>query len=253
MPATSQQSAVDLLNEVANLLSEKNWRGDLQEGLRELATQLATPSAPELTVWYGPMPESNGRSNFTAILMRKGGDMANGHTIDRSEYPDRVRYEADRVRYLVGELPDKPCILDYDAEKHSGYEPPARVQSAPASPATVTAEQVQWRNIQKVVRELAAFCFGSAADPTYGSCYTALVNSLTAKDGVQVKLEPLTAAAGAGKHVATVVAGKLANRLEWVSDEAHESTPVGTKLYGSAAGAENASAQAESTQEPQRG
>lgn len=132
MPAASQPAAVDLLTQVADLLREQNLRGDLQDGLRELAAQLATPSAPELTVWYGPTPESNGRSNFTAILMRKGGDVADGHTIDRSEYPDRVRYEADRVRYLIGDLPDKPCILDYDAEKHSGYEPPARPVAAGA-------------------------------------------------------------------------------------------------------------------------
>lgn len=231
MPDASPQSAVDLINEVAALLSEKNWRGDLQEGLRELATQLANPPAPELTVWYGPMPESNGKSNFTAILMRKGGDMADGHTIARSEYPERVRYEADRVRYLMGELPESPFILDYDSEKHSGYEPTVR-SIAPI----VAPEQVQWRNIQKVVRELAAFCFGSASDPSYGSAYTALVTSLTAKDGLQVKLEPLPTA-GAATHVATVVAGNLANRLEWVSEAAHENTPVGTKLYSSSAGA----------------
>lgn len=83
---------------------------------------------PALTVWYGDMPESNGKSNFTAILMRKHGNkldnMTNGITIDRSEYPDRVRYEADRVRYLIGELTERPFILDYDADKHSGYVRP---------------------------------------------------------------------------------------------------------------------------------
>lgn len=74
---------------------------------------------PELEVWYGAMPESNGKSNFTAILKRKGC----GITLDRSEYPDRVRYEADRARYLIGDLDEEPCILDYDADKHSGYDP----------------------------------------------------------------------------------------------------------------------------------
>lgn len=78
---------------------------------------------PELTVWYGAMPESNGKSNFTAILKRKGaGPFDTCHiTIDRSEYPDRVRYEADRVRWIIGELKEEPCITDYDANKHSGY------------------------------------------------------------------------------------------------------------------------------------
>lgn len=78
----------------------------------------------QLTVWYGSMPESNGKSNFTAILYRKGGNIMDGYTIDRSEYLDRVRYEADRVRYLIGELNDPPSILDYDGGKRSDYVAP---------------------------------------------------------------------------------------------------------------------------------
>jgi len=85
---------------------------------------LAAPQASEavrnaLAVWYGSMPESNGRKNWTAILYRKGEVVFDGPhiTIDRSEYPDRVRYEADRVRYLIGEIDEEPWILDYDADK----------------------------------------------------------------------------------------------------------------------------------------
>lgn len=84
----------------------------------------------ELTVWFGSMPESNGKSNFTALLLRKGESLYDGSviTLDRSEYEDRVRYEADRVRHLIGELEDEPDILAYDADKHSGYKaPPPRV------------------------------------------------------------------------------------------------------------------------------
>lgn len=88
--------------------------------------------AVALTVWYGSMPESNGKSNFTAVLMRKGAEwmdgMTDGHTIDVSEYPDRVRYEADRVRWLIGELAEKPDMLAYDADKHSGYTAPVEAQ-----------------------------------------------------------------------------------------------------------------------------
>ncbi|HDT2096158.1 TPA: DUF551 domain-containing protein [Enterobacter roggenkampii] len=76
---------------------------------------------PELTVWYGLMPETNGKTNWTATLHRKGQHPWEGITIDRSEYPDRVRYEADRMRHLIGELADEPDILAYDAEEHSGY------------------------------------------------------------------------------------------------------------------------------------
>lgn len=91
-------------------------------------TKLYAHKGVELAVWYGKMPESNGKSNWTAILYRKGGEgsllggLSDGITIDRSEYPDRVRYEADRMRYLIGELVDEPFILDYDANLHSGYK-----------------------------------------------------------------------------------------------------------------------------------
>jgi hypothetical protein len=88
--------------------------------------------APKLRVFYGPMPESNGKHNYTVILYRDNGndvlDLADGITIERSEYPDRVRYEADRVRYLLGELTESPNILDYDANKHSGYVAPAQTE-----------------------------------------------------------------------------------------------------------------------------
>lgn len=79
---------------------------------------------PALSVVYGPMPESNGKSNFTAILCRDG-NILDGFTIARSEYPDRVRYDADCVRFLIGELAERPELLDYDGDKHSGYAAPA--------------------------------------------------------------------------------------------------------------------------------
>lgn len=83
-----------------------------------------TDGKPELTVWYGSMPETNGKTNWTAMLHRKGQHPWEGITIDRSEYPDRVRYEADRMRHLIGELADEPDILAYDADAHSGYVNP---------------------------------------------------------------------------------------------------------------------------------
>jgi hypothetical protein len=73
------------------------------------------------------MPESNGRENWTASLRRVNSTDPWGQEFcfARSEYPDRVRYEADRVRWIIGELPERPDILAYDADKHSGYVPPA--------------------------------------------------------------------------------------------------------------------------------
>lgn len=92
-------------------------------GMMQLSNELAEMKRKcvELTVWYGAMPESNGKTNWTAILHRKGECLSTGITVDRSEYPDRVRYEADRMSHLIGELTEEPDILAYDANKHSGY------------------------------------------------------------------------------------------------------------------------------------
>ena len=105
---------------------EREYEGDAVEsswhGWQARAALSVKAARPELTVWYGAMPESNGKSNFTAVLMRKGEGWDGPHvTIERGEYPERIRYEADRVRHLIGEIADAPFILDYDADKHSGY------------------------------------------------------------------------------------------------------------------------------------
>lgn len=89
----------------------------------------AAPERERLTVWEGTMPESNGKTNYTAILHK--GDITEGMTIARSEYPDRVRYEADLVRWLIGERAERPWITDYDDQKHSGYVPPAKPEQEP--------------------------------------------------------------------------------------------------------------------------
>jgi hypothetical protein len=78
------------------------------------------------------MPESNGKQNWTAMLVR-GNKTHEGFCFARSEYPDRVRYEADRMRWIIGELPERPDILAYDDQLHSGFVGPE---------ITATAEQV---------------------------------------------------------------------------------------------------------------
>ena len=108
------ESARDIVEECA----------DIAENACRAAMLHGADGKPELTVWYGAMPETNGKTNWTAILHRKGQQIWEGITIDRSEYPDRVRYEADRMRHLIGELPDEPDILSYDADAHSGYVKP---------------------------------------------------------------------------------------------------------------------------------
>lgn len=98
--------------------------------LNDIAARVAAAVRPQpaLTVWYGSMPESNGRENWTAILGRKDApdfDLhIDGFCFHRSEYPDRARYEADEMRWIIGELAERPDILAYDETKHSGYAAP---------------------------------------------------------------------------------------------------------------------------------
>ncbi|MEB7922379.1 DUF551 domain-containing protein [Atlantibacter hermannii] len=111
-------------------------------------------SVPELVVWYGSMPESNGKTNWTAILYRKGEGIQDGFTIDRSEYPGRVLYAADRVRYLIGEVAERPYILNYDADEHSGYTAAPAVQAEPLSGNTEHVSQPTLREGLAAIRNL---------------------------------------------------------------------------------------------------
>lgn len=72
--------------------------------------------------------------------------------------------------------------------------PPAPEQAS--GELLANAEEIQWRNIRKVVRALADLCFGSKDDPRWGIAWISIVNSLTAKDGLDsstLGLERLTA------------------------------------------------------------
>lgn len=95
---------------------------DQFKGNRLFRTRVLQGMAAPLKVWVGEMPETNGKTNYTAILYTD--DIMDGITIDRSEYPDRVRYEADRFLHMIGQRAEKPCITDYDTDKHSGYKGP---------------------------------------------------------------------------------------------------------------------------------
>ncbi|MGM8846403.1 hypothetical protein [Enterobacter roggenkampii] len=123
--------------------------GEAEEALIEVVNHRAAmlqgaDRKPELTVWYGSMPESNGKANWTAILHRKGeGRCMDGFTIDRSEYPGRVLYAADRVRYLIGEKSERPSILDYDADAHSGYVKPGNSPVIPDGWVLVPVEPTE--------------------------------------------------------------------------------------------------------------
>lgn len=73
---------------------------------------------PRLTVRLTSFPESNGKRNWTALLMRVeewDGLIGNcgGIAIDQGEYWNRVAYEAERAKLLIGERDTEPNILDY--------------------------------------------------------------------------------------------------------------------------------------------
>ena len=116
---------------------QRNARGaDINaEELADLIAALSPASlaGPEITVWYGKMPESNGRENWTAELRRVHpiDKWDRGFCFARSEYPGRVLYEADRVRWIIGERAERPDILAYDADAHSGYVEPASPARTP--------------------------------------------------------------------------------------------------------------------------
>lgn len=112
----------------------------LRDAWRAARGVLGTPET-KLEVWFDAMPESNGKANWTAILHR--GDLVPGHTIARSEHHDRVRFEADRVRWLIGELANEPDLLAYDPDMLSpaGWQHPSvRVDAV----ATAAPEQCKW-------------------------------------------------------------------------------------------------------------
>lgn len=115
--ATPQAAAARPLSPRAAIRDLKRIRAVLDEEVN----QKVKPQH-RLAVWYGSLPESNGKMNWTAILHRPG-EFESGLTLDRSEYPDRVRYEADRARYLIGELQEEPDILAYDANLREPLPP----------------------------------------------------------------------------------------------------------------------------------
>lgn len=81
-------------------------------------TKLNLSTQPRLTVRLVSFPESNGKRNWTAQLVRVGGfdglvGSAGGITVAHGELWNRVAFEFERTRYLLGERDSEPYILDY--------------------------------------------------------------------------------------------------------------------------------------------
>ena len=73
---------------------------------------------PRLKVRVTAFPESNGKQNWTALLVRADkwdGLVGNcgGISLARGEMWNRVAYEAECARFLIGERDTEPFILDY--------------------------------------------------------------------------------------------------------------------------------------------
>lgn len=99
------------------MLDEATELGPLALGSSEVLGRTATMQ-PRLTVRLRSFPESNGKRNWTALLVRVdawGGLIGNcgGITIDRGECWNRVAYEAERAKLLIGERDTEPDIMDY--------------------------------------------------------------------------------------------------------------------------------------------
>ena len=73
---------------------------------------------PRLKVRLTAFPESNGKQNWTALLVRADkwdGLVGNcgGISLAREELWNRVAYAAECARFLIGERDTEPFILDY--------------------------------------------------------------------------------------------------------------------------------------------
>lgn len=82
---------------------------------------------PRLKVVVMTFPESNGRRNWTAMFKRAepwDGLIGNcgGITIAHSECWNRVAYEAERARYLLGLRSTEPHILHYGKDVQTPLE-----------------------------------------------------------------------------------------------------------------------------------
>lgn len=89
--------------------------------------QAGEPEQPRLTVRLTSFPESNGKRNWTALLVRTEKfdglvGTCGGISLARGELWNRVAYEAERARYLIGERVTEPYILDYGDDIHTPEE-----------------------------------------------------------------------------------------------------------------------------------
>lgn len=93
-------------------------RDEFAEWLSASPAAKVTPAQPRLTVRLTSFPESNGKRNWTALLVRADkwdGLIGNcgGISLARGELWNRVAWEAECAKFLIGERDTEPFILDY--------------------------------------------------------------------------------------------------------------------------------------------
>lgn len=94
----------------------------------------------ELKVVLFSMPESNGKRNWQAYFRRKNdpefkgliGSLG-GICIDWGECWNRIAYEAERARFLIGERKTEPDLMEYVTDVNTpaewqGNDPEANIQ-----------------------------------------------------------------------------------------------------------------------------
>lgn len=121
-PQPAQEPECERCGEAPRMHTSTYWCDNQSFTTPDGRTKLGctTPQAPhpKLTVRLTSFPESNGKRNWTAMFVRTekwNGLIGNcgGITIDRGECWNRVAYEAERARFLIGERDTEPHILDY--------------------------------------------------------------------------------------------------------------------------------------------
>ncbi len=125
---------------------------------------------PRLTVRLTSFPESNGKRNWTALLVRVdawGGLVGNcgGISLASGELWNRVAYGAERARFLIGERDTEPRILDYvddietpeqwAGETHGG-RPSRKVEQAKPEQAVQPRDQIGADRLAAAVARLVS-------------------------------------------------------------------------------------------------
>lgn len=94
---------------------------EYKKELEALQSQDREDAQPKLKVVVCSFPESNGKRNWTALLLREQpweglAGNCGGITLAYGELWNRVAYEAECTKFLLGMRDTEPCILDYGVD-----------------------------------------------------------------------------------------------------------------------------------------